>query len=161
MLIWEIVVYVYSQNAYLSVKSKLSVSIRSLKDTFFSEGEQELSGFHPMSSVDSILGFYPCFLFLRNSSSRFTFYLFRSLWLDILRYAIFNYTFSNLFYWIMISYFSTVKNKHPVTIIKWKTFHSSPLPTTYWPVNLYGSYISNAYFFLICVLFYLSSLPTL
>ena len=69
----------------------------SVRDTVFTEVEEEISGFHPIPRVGILLGTYPGFLLLGSPSSRFTVYLFRSLCLDIFRYDIFNYAFPRPF----------------------------------------------------------------
>ena len=69
----------------------------SVRDTVFTEIEGEISGFHSIPSVGILLGIYPGFLLLGSPSSRFTFYFFRSLCLDTLRYDIFNYVFPRPF----------------------------------------------------------------
>ena len=45
-------------------KPKLSVSIMSVRDTVFTEVEEEISGFHPIPRVGILLGTYPGFLLL-------------------------------------------------------------------------------------------------
>ena len=76
---------------------KLNISIMSVRDTVLTEIEKEISGFHSIPSVGVLLGIYPGFLLLGSPSSRVTFYIFRSLCLDTLRYDIFNYVFPRPF----------------------------------------------------------------
>ena len=86
-----------SHKMLICFKPKLSVSSMSISDPVFPEVKEEISGFHPIPSVGILLGTYPGFLLLGSPSSRFTFYLFRSLCLDVLRYDIFIYVFPRPF----------------------------------------------------------------